>query len=94
MAETTRAVRSTEGASDPFVGHWKQMATCVRSEDTTQSVLVPVHVLYLEIVQVKVTLRLTVSQSVYLGVEPKYGTFDQRIFFFQSYCLVFLGRPL
>jgi hypothetical protein len=26
-------------------------------------------------------LRLTVSQSVCLGVEPKYGTFDQRFFF-------------
>jgi hypothetical protein len=35
----------------------------------------------------------SVSQSVCLGVEPKSGTFDQR-FFFQSYCLVFLGRPL
>jgi hypothetical protein len=33
-------------------------------------------------VKVKVTLRLTVSQSVCLGVEPKYGTFDQRFFFF------------
>jgi hypothetical protein len=33
-------------------------------------------------VKVKVTLRLTVSQSVCLGVEPKYGTFDQSFFFF------------
>jgi phage I-like protein len=33
------------------------------------------------VVKVKVTLRLTVSQSVCLGAEPKYGTFDQ-IFFF------------
>jgi hypothetical protein len=33
-------------------------------------------------VKVKVTLRLMVSQSVCLGVEPKYGTFDQRFFFF------------
>jgi hypothetical protein len=32
-------------------------------------------------VKVKVTLRLMVSQSVCLGVEPKYGTFDQRFFF-------------
>jgi hypothetical protein len=33
-------------------------------------------------VKVKVTLQLTVSQSVYLGVKPKSGTFDQRFFFF------------
>jgi hypothetical protein len=36
----------------------------------------------------------TDSQSVCLGVKPKYGTFDQR---FppprQSYCLVFFGAP-
>jgi hypothetical protein len=44
--------------------------------------------------KVKVTLRLTVSQSVCLGVKPKSGTSDQRFFFPQSYCLVFLGRPL
>jgi hypothetical protein len=42
--------------------------------------------------QVKVTLRLTVSQSVCLGVEPKYGTFDQ-IFFFLCYSLVIFGAP-
>jgi hypothetical protein len=28
-------------------------------------------------IKVKVTLRLTVGQSACLGVEPKYGTFDQ-----------------
>jgi hypothetical protein len=27
-------------------------------------------------------LQLTVSQSVRLGVEPDFGTFDQRYFFF------------
>jgi hypothetical protein len=48
---------------------------------------------YRDQVKIKVTLRLTVSQSVSIGVEPKSGTFDQG-FFFQSYCLVFLGRPL
>jgi hypothetical protein len=46
-------------------------------------------------VKVKVTLRLTVSQSVCLGVEPKYGTFDQIFFFFLKVTVLsFLGRPL
>jgi hypothetical protein len=43
---------------------------------------------------VKVTLRLTVSQSVSLGVEPNLGLLTRDFFFFQSYCLVFWGRPL
>jgi hypothetical protein len=42
---------------------------------------------------VRVTLRLPVSQSVCLGVEPNLGLLT-RDFVFQSYCLVFLGRPL
>jgi hypothetical protein len=37
--------------------------------------------------KVKVTLRLTVSQSVSLGVEPQ-------ILLFDIYGLVFVGRPL
>jgi hypothetical protein len=41
-------------------------------------------------VKVKATLRLTVNQSVCLGVEPKYWILT-RDFFFQSYCLVFFG---
>jgi hypothetical protein len=44
-------------------------------------------------VKVKVTLRLTVSQSLCLGVEPKYGTFDQSFIFFESYSLVIFGAP-
>jgi hypothetical protein len=51
-------------------------------------------------VKVKVTLRLTVSQSVCLGVEPNYGTFDQRFFslFLFFFCLKvtvlsFIGAP-
>jgi hypothetical protein len=33
-------------------------------------------------VRVRVTLRLTVIQSVCIGVEPSYGTFDHRLFIF------------
>jgi hypothetical protein len=46
-------------------------------------------------VKIKVTLRLTVSQSVCLGVEPNLG-FLTRVFFFFSKVTVlsFLGRPL
>jgi hypothetical protein len=37
----------------------------------------------------------SVSQSVCLGVETKSGNFDERLFFFQNYCLVFFfGLPL
>jgi hypothetical protein len=39
-------------------------------------------------VKVKVTLRLTVSQSVSLGVELQY------LLLFDSYGLIFVGRPL
>jgi hypothetical protein len=40
-----------------------------------------------------VTLRLTVSQSVCLGVEPNYGTFDHRLLFIFFYkCLLYLLR--
>jgi hypothetical protein len=45
-------------------------------------------------VRVRVTLRLTVSQSVSLGVEPNLGLLTRDIFFFQSYCLVFLWMPV
>jgi hypothetical protein len=42
----------------------------------------------------KVTLRLTVSQSC-LGVEPKYGTFDQSflLFVLKDTVLSFIGAP-
>jgi hypothetical protein len=45
--------------------------------------------------QIKVTLRLTVSQSVCLGVKPNLGLLTRDIFFLvQSYGLVSVGRPL
>jgi hypothetical protein len=44
--------------------------------------------------QVKVTLRLTVSQSVCLGVKPNSWTFDQNFFFpFKVTVLSFFGTP-
>jgi hypothetical protein len=45
-------------------------------------------------VKVKVTLRLTVSQSVSLGVEPHLGLMTRYLLLFDSYGLVFVGRPL
>jgi hypothetical protein len=45
-------------------------------------------------VKVKVTLRLTVSQSVSLGVEPHLGLMTRYLLLSDSYRLVFVGRPL
>jgi hypothetical protein len=45
-------------------------------------------------VKVKVALRLTVSQSVSLGVEPPLGLMTRYSLLFDSYGLVFVGRPL
>jgi hypothetical protein len=44
--------------------------------------------------KVKVTLRLTVGQSVNLGVEPHLGLMTRYLLHFDFYGLVFLGRPL
>jgi hypothetical protein len=44
--------------------------------------------------KVKVILRLTVSQSVSLVVEPHLGLMTRYILLFDSYDLVFVGRPL
>jgi hypothetical protein len=44
--------------------------------------------------QVKVTLRLTVSQSVSLGVEPHMGLMVRYLLLFDSYGVIFVGRPL
>jgi hypothetical protein len=43
---------------------------------------------------VNVTLRLTVGQSVSLGVEPHLGLMTRYLLLFDSYGLVFVGRPL
>jgi hypothetical protein len=45
-------------------------------------------------VRVRVTLRLTVGQSVSLGVEPHLGLMTRYLLLFDSYGLVFVGRPL
>jgi hypothetical protein len=42
----------------------------------------------------KVTLRLTISQSVSLGVELHLGLMTRYLLLFDSYGLVFVGRPL
>jgi hypothetical protein len=44
--------------------------------------------------KVKVTLRLKISQSVSLGVEPHLGLMTRYLLLFDSYGLVFVGRPL
>jgi hypothetical protein len=45
-------------------------------------------------VKVKVTLRLTVSQWVSLGIEPHLGPTTRYLFLSDSYVLVSVGRPL
>jgi hypothetical protein len=45
-------------------------------------------------VKFKVTLRLTVSHSVSLGVEPHLGLMTRYLLLFDSYGLVFVGHPL
>jgi hypothetical protein len=44
--------------------------------------------------QVKVTLRLTVSQSVSLDIEPHLGPMTRYLFLSDSYVLVSVGHPL
>jgi hypothetical protein len=44
--------------------------------------------------KVKVTLRLTVSQSVSLGVEPHLGLMTRYLLLFDGYGLVFVRRSL
>jgi hypothetical protein len=45
-------------------------------------------------VKVKVTLRLTVSQSVSHGVKPHLGSMTRYLLLCGSYGLVLVGRPL
>jgi hypothetical protein len=45
-------------------------------------------------VKVKVTLRLTVSQPVSLGVESHLGLMTRYLLLFVTYSLVIVGRPL
>jgi hypothetical protein len=44
-------------------------------------------------VKVKVTLRLTVSQSVSLGVEPHLEVITRYVLLFNSYGLILWGAP-
>jgi hypothetical protein len=44
--------------------------------------------------KVKVILRLTVSQSVSLGVKPSLGLMARYLLLFDSYGLIIVGRPL
>jgi hypothetical protein len=66
----------------------------------TQNTSFQVELLILNLtISVRVTLRLTVSQSVRLGVEPTLRTFDQMLLPFQEFgssicCPVSVGRPL
>jgi hypothetical protein len=39
-------------------------------------------------------MRLTVSQTVSLGVEPHLGLMTRYLLLFDSYSLVIVGRPL
>jgi hypothetical protein len=45
------------------------------------------------LVKVKVTLRLTVNQSVSLGVKPHLGLMTRYLLLFDSYGIVFCGPP-
>jgi hypothetical protein len=45
-------------------------------------------------VKVKVTLQLTVSQSVSPGVEPHLGLMTRYLLLFDSYGLGFMGCPV
>jgi uncharacterized protein YebE (UPF0316 family) len=56
----------------------------------------PVTVSYRELlfVKVKITLRLTVIQSVSLGIEPHLGPKTRYLFLSDSYVLISVGRPL
>jgi hypothetical protein len=45
-------------------------------------------------VQVQVTLRLTVSQSVSLGVEPRLGRMTRYLLLMNITVLFFVGHPL
>jgi hypothetical protein len=55
---------------------------------------ISVSLLYVCLSEVEVTLRLTVSQSVSLGVEPHLGLMTRYILLFDNCGLAFVGRPL
>jgi hypothetical protein len=60
----------------------------------TQSFKKPTKSTKLNYHKIKVTLRVTVSQSVSFGVKPHLDLMTRYLLLFDSYGLVFVGRPL
>jgi hypothetical protein len=73
------------------------LKSAANSTNTHSTPIIPVACTYNVLVRVRVTLQLTVSQSVRLGVEPRLGLMTRYLIIylsFESYCPVCMGRPL
>jgi hypothetical protein len=79
-------------------GHWVPfLSPLTTRRDYSGSILTRLHTGVFRSVRVRVTLQLTVSQSVCLGVEPNLGLLTRDIIFFfflKVTVLYYLGRPL
>jgi hypothetical protein len=60
----------------------------------TSGIELAVYIAFINEVEFEDTLRLTVSESVSLGVKPHLGLMTRFLIPFDSYGLVFVGRPL